>query len=194
MAINNCMNWNNQWEKDCYYCVLTYMLVQTIKSEFKVGSKDLIKSIKKLMDYPIQPLKRTSILSLFPTKSELEAQKLQAETKALAPVKPSVIKKSIKQKMDKKGVAKNRFIINDVKPSKDSIFEHKENMYRKFIEAQQKINGMGVNTIGNCKNLRYAIGRGNNTLLVQLALKNRWWWHKTKRSSTGVNFLWTQLM
>ena len=194
MAINNCMNWNNQWEKDCYYCVLTYMLVQTIKSEFKIGSKDLIKSIKKLMDYPIQPLKRTSIQSLFPTRGELEAQRLQAEAKALAPVRPTVIKKSIKHKVDKKGVAKNRFIINDVKPSKDSIFEHKEKMYRKFIESQQKINGMTVNTIGNCKNLRYAIGRGNNTLLVQLAMKNRWWWHKTKRSSSGINFLWTQLM
>jgi hypothetical protein len=172
------------------------MLVQTIKSEFKVGSKDLIKSIKKLMDYPIQPLKRTSILSLFPTKSEIEAQKAQVENKvAVVNPKPSITKKSIKYKMDRKnGISKNRFIINDMKPSKDSIFEHKENMYRKFIEYQQKINGLEVNTVGNVKSLKYAIGRGNNTVLVQLALKNRWWWHKTKRSSNNVNFLWTQLM
>ena len=172
------------------------MLVQTIKSEFKVGSKDLIKSIKKLMDYPIQPLKRTSILSLFPTKSELEAQKMQTENKvALMNPKPSTVKKTVKYKMDRKnGISKNRFIINDMKPSKDSIFEHKENMYRKFIEAQQKRNGMIVNTVGNCKNLKFAIGRGNNTVLVQLALKNRWWWQRTKRSSNNVNFLWTQLM
>ena len=53
---------------------------------------------------------------------------------------------------------------------------------------------MEVNTVGNCKSLKYALGRGNNILLVQLALKNRWWWHKTKRSNPGVNFLWTQLM
>lgn len=146
------------------------------------------------MDYPIQPLKRTSILSLFPTKSEIEAQNAQTENKVALAAKPNVVKKSIKYKMDKNRMAKNRFVINDVKPSKDSIFEHKENMYRKFIESQQKINNMDINTVGNCKNLKYALGRGNNILLVQLALKNRWWWHKTKRSSSSVNFLWTQLM
>lgn len=44
-------------------------------------------------------------------------------------------------------------------------------MYRRFIESQQKLNGMEINTVGNCKNLKYAIGKGNNTVLVQLALK-----------------------
>jgi hypothetical protein len=143
------MNWNNQWEKDCYYCVLTYMLVQTIKSEFKVGSKDLIKCIKKLMDYPIQPLKRTSIMSLFPTKSELENQTSPTENKITVVNKTNIVRKTIKYKVDKKGLAKNRFMINDIKPSKDSIFEHKENMYRRFIESQQKLNGLEVNTVGN---------------------------------------------
>lgn len=171
------------------------MLVQTIKSEFKIGSKDLIKSIKKLMDYPIQPLKRTSIMSLFPTRAEIEAQQNnQSEAKAVVSTKPNVIKRSIKYKIDKKNGMKNRFVINDVKPNKDSIFEHKENMYRKFIETQQKLNGMEINTVGNSKNLKYALGRGNNILLVQLAMKNRFWWQKTKRSSNNVNFLWTQLM
>jgi hypothetical protein len=143
------MNWNNQWEKDCYYCVLTYMLVQTIKSEFKVGSKDLIKCIKKLMDYPIQPLKRTSIMSLFPTKAEIEQQNQVVETKTPVLNKTNIVRKVAKTKSDKKSYAKNRFMINDLKPNKDSIFEHKENMYRKFIENQQKMNGMEVNTVGN---------------------------------------------
>ncbi len=144
------MNWNNQWEKDCYYCVLTYMLVQTIKSEFKIGSKDLIKCIKKLMDYPIQPLKRTSIMNLFPTKLELEQQVQNPEQKVAVVQKQSLVRKNIKYKTDKvKTTAKNRFVINEIKPNKDSIFEHKEHMYRKFVEAQQRLNGCEVNPIGS---------------------------------------------
>lgn len=126
------------------------MLVQTIKSEFKIGSKDLIKCIKKLMDYPIQPLKRTSIMNLFPTKAELEQQAQQEEQKATPIQKPNIIKKTIKYKSDKaKSISKNRFVINDLKPNKDSIFEQKENAYRKFVENQQRINGMEINPVGS---------------------------------------------
>jgi len=147
------------------------------------------------MDYPIQPLKRTSIMNLFPTKAEIEQQAQASENKPIVHPKQTVVRKNIKYKTDKtKMTAKNRFMINDLKPNKDSIFELKENKYRKFIENQQKLNGMEVNTIGNAKYLKYALGRGNNSILVQLALKNRWWWQRTKRSNSNVNFLWTQLM
>ena len=102
------------------------------------------------MDYPIQPLKRTSIMNLFPTKAELEQQALQAEQKAAPVVKPNIIKKAIKYKSDKvKPLSKNRFVINELKPNKDSIFEHKENMYRKFVETQQRLNGMDINPVGS---------------------------------------------
>lgn len=124
------------------------MLVQTIKSEFKVGSKDLIKCIKKLMDYPIQPLKRTSIMSLFPTKAGIEVQN-STENKITVINKSSIVRKNLKYRVEKKSSAKNRFMINEVKPNKDAIFENKENMYRKFVEVQQKLNNMEVNTVGN---------------------------------------------
>jgi hypothetical protein len=101
------------------------------------------------MEYPIQPLKRTSIMSLFPTKAELENQNNPPEPKPNVVTKTCIVKKSIKYKADKKSSVKNRFMINEVKPSKDSIFEHKENMYRRFIENQQKLNGMELNVVGN---------------------------------------------
>lgn len=56
---------NNKWEKDCYYWVLAYMLVQTIQSEFDEGTEDIIKTLKKLLDFPIQPLKRSYMQECF---------------------------------------------------------------------------------------------------------------------------------
>ena len=88
-------------------------------------------------------------MSLFPTKSELENQTSPTDNKITVANKTNIVRKTIKYKADKKGLAKNRFMINDIKPSKDSIFEHKENMYRRFIESQQKLNGLEVNTVGN---------------------------------------------
>lgn len=87
-------------------------------------------------------------MNLFPTKSELEQQ--NQEQKAVTVSKPAPVRKALKYKTDKvKMTAKNRFVINDPKPNKDSIFEHKENMYRKFVETQQRLNGMEINPIGN---------------------------------------------
>ena len=41
------------------------MLVQTIQSEFDEGTEDLIKTIKKLLEFPIQPLKRAIMQAWF---------------------------------------------------------------------------------------------------------------------------------
>ena len=47
----------------------------------------------------------------------------------------------------------------------------KEKNYRDFIKKIQKAHGMAVNTVGNCKYLKYVIGRGNNSVLIRAALK-----------------------
>jgi hypothetical protein len=68
------------------------------------------------MDYPIQPLKRTSIISLFPTKSELEQLNKIVDPK-IAPnpqPKSTIPKKIIKYRTDKKTSAKNRFMVNNL--------------------------------------------------------------------------------
>lgn len=46
------------------------MIVQTIKTNFDTGTKDLVDTVKKLVDYPIQPIKSTSIKAIFPDKVE----------------------------------------------------------------------------------------------------------------------------
>ena len=68
--VNEWINLNNKWNKDWYIWVLTYMIVQTIKTNFDTGTKDLVDTVQKLIDYPIQPIKSTSIRTLFPDKAE----------------------------------------------------------------------------------------------------------------------------
>lgn len=63
--LNEIVSMNNKWEKDCYFWVLAYMLVQTIQSEFEDGTEDIIKTLKWMFDYPIQPVKRSYIQSWF---------------------------------------------------------------------------------------------------------------------------------
>jgi hypothetical protein len=60
------------------------------------------------MDYPIQPLKRTSIISLFPTKSELDQLNKVADPKVVPNPQPknTIPKKIIKYRTDKKTSAK----------------------------------------------------------------------------------------
>ena len=70
-VLNEVMSMNNKWNKDWYIWVITYMIVQTIKTNFDSGTKDLIGTMKKLIEYPIQPIKSTSIRSLFPEKHDL---------------------------------------------------------------------------------------------------------------------------
>lgn len=41
------------------------MLVQTIQSEFDEGTEDIIKTLKKLLNFPIQPLKRAYMQECF---------------------------------------------------------------------------------------------------------------------------------
>ena len=45
------------------------MLVQTIQSEFDDGTEDIIVTLKKLFEYPIQPVKRAYIQACFTYES-----------------------------------------------------------------------------------------------------------------------------
>jgi hypothetical protein len=87
------------------------------------------------MDYPIQPLKRTSIISLFPTKSELEQlnKVVDPKTAPNPPPKSTIPKKSIKYRTDKKTSAKNRFMVNNLR--KCSCIIISENFLEQFRVA-----------------------------------------------------------
>lgn len=52
---------------------------------------------------------------------------------------------------------------------------------------------MEPNPFGNCRALKYALGLGNMSILLQHALSSRWWWCKIKTKEGNYNFLWTQL-
>jgi hypothetical protein len=39
---------------------------------------------------------------------------------------------------------------------------------------------------------KFFIGKGNNSLLVRLFMRERWWWYQTDEYHKSINFLWTQ--
>jgi hypothetical protein len=164
------------------------MIVQTIKTSFDAGTKDLVNTIKLLLDYPIQPVKNTSIRSLFPDKQE--------RIVALKPLKtsPNITKhKGISNIQGEKAQSFKKSQITILKKDPENIFEMKLKQYRDSIKKQQIINGIIPNPIGNCRTLKYTIGLGNNTVLLQHAISTRWWWSKVKIKDNNYNFIWTQL-
>jgi hypothetical protein len=65
-------------------------------------------------------------------------------------------------------------------------------MYFDHIIANQKLNGMEVNPYGNTRFLKFAIGKGNNSIFARVALKTRWWWAEVRKNGFNFNFIWTQ--
>jgi len=187
--LNDLIMMNNKWSKDWYIWVLTYMIVQTIKTSFDVGTKDLIDTIKKLIEYPVQPIKSTSIRALFPDK--VEDSPILKNTKRT----PGYLKtrKLIPQNTSSGNAhGYKKPFLKALKRDPEDIFVQKLRLYREYVSKQQKMNGLDINPYGNWRVLKYSIGFGNNSLLLQHALSSRWWWCKTKIKEGNYNFLWTQ--
>jgi hypothetical protein len=183
--LNEVLSMNNKWEKDCYYCVLSYMLVQTIQSDFSEGTEDILRTMKKLLDFPIQPLKRIYMQECF-----LEKAKEQPKPA----VKKFHPKSSIPKKINFRGDHRSKSIQKKLghKENKNKEEDRKIKMYFDHIIANQKLNGMEVNPYGNTRFLKFVIGKGNNSILARVALKTRWWWAEVKKNGFNFNFIWTQ--
>lgn len=106
------------------------MIVQTIKTNFDSGTKDLIETIKKLIEYPIQPIKSTSIRSLFPDKPDPPIK--------LKPLKrtPGSIKtrKLLPNPTDKPQNLKQKSFVKPLGKDPESIFDYKLRLYRDNIK------------------------------------------------------------
>lgn len=105
------------------------MIVQTIKTNFDSGTKDLIDTLKKLIEYPIQPIKVTSIRSMFPDKYDL-VLKLKPLKRMTNPVKQ---RKMISNLDETPSQAKKPFF-KPVTKNPGNIFEHKLMQYRENIK------------------------------------------------------------
>jgi len=186
---------NNKWEKDWYYWVLSYMLVQTIQSDFDEGTEDLIKTVDKLLEFPIQPIKRAYIQAWFQSESQ---GVLNSPQQVIKQSSLNTSTNNTKQKINfknprrskstqKKLIAKDKTKIDKDK-EKDKVFKQ----YLDHIIFNQKLNGMEVNPYGNTRFLKFVIGKGNNSLLSRVALKTRWWWSEVRRNGINFNFIWTQ--
>lgn len=199
--VNEVVSMNNKWEKDCYYCVLSYMLVQTIQCDFDEGTEDLIKTLEKLLEFPIQPLKRAYMQTCF--QSDTPPQQPQPSITSPQPVVPKATpnlntstnqgkKVPLKNPRRSKSTQKKLVIKEKGKSDKEKDMDRKMRMYLDHIIYYQKLNGMDINPYGNTRFLKFVIGKGNNSLLSRISLKTRWWWSETKKSGFNYNFIWTQ--
>ena len=69
----------------------------------------------------------------------------------------------------------------------------KEKAYRHFLASFSRTNGLSVPLLAPPalnRAYRYVIGKGNNSILIRMAFKQRWWW--TNGDWEDFNFAWTQ--
>jgi hypothetical protein len=59
------------------------------------------------------------------------------------------------------------------------------------LTGVQIANGLPPRPFGDMKNLKYFIGKGNNSMLIRMAMKQRWWWTMSDKEKS-YNFIWTQ--
>ena len=77
---------------------------------------------------------------------------------------------------------------------KEKYLELKERHYREFLKRVNKSNGCEFKfPIASFCPYKYYIGKGNNSILVRAALKQRFWWSMGDYDDwADYNFMWTQ--
>ncbi len=76
---------------------------------------------------------------------------------------------------------------------KDKLLEYREYNFRDFLKKMNEGNGLAVAApTGTFQPYKAYIGKGNNSILVRMALKQRWWWNVVyKEEWENYNFAWT---
>jgi hypothetical protein len=76
---------------------------------------------------------------------------------------------------------------------RERYLELKEKHYRMFLQKISKSNGVTlVFPTASFSPYKYYIGRGNNSILVRAALKQRYWWSMGDSDSwDDFHFMWT---
>ena len=183
------------------------MLVQTIQSDFIEGTNDIIQTMKKLLDFPIQPCKRIYIQDTFGENKPQEITQSIKQSERTGYLNGSTFPIRKSTRVDKKNKSINKKPqVKDKRTDKEKEQDRKVKMYTDHIISNQKLNGLKVNLYGNTRFLKFVVGKGNNSLLARVALKTRWWWSETKKNGDNsctlkhnknlnknpFNFIWTQ--
>lgn len=71
------------------------------------------------------------------------------------------------------------------------MVDQKEKAYRDFLVSIQVSCGLPARPFGDQWNLKYFIGKGNNSMLIWMTMKQRWWWTLADKEKS-YNFSWTQ--
>ena len=108
-----------------------------------------------------------------------------------------------KDPIQKSGLVKKSFQRKQVEAQKPKnykleavyqVFSMKLQIYKDFLFKINFSNGLIVLLPQPFTPYKYKITKGNNSLLIKNAIKQRWWWQRADNDESGsasVNLLWT---
>ncbi|CAD8134459.1 unnamed protein product [Paramecium octaurelia] len=88
-----------------------------------------------------------------------------------------------------------RFSLNDYSNlSRDQLFQTKLLSYHHFLFMVSAQSNFYVVPSNNLIELKFKVGKGNNSLLIKETFKQRWWWTLNQEADNKeLNFIWTQI-
>ncbi|CAK71274.1 unnamed protein product (macronuclear) [Paramecium tetraurelia] len=88
-----------------------------------------------------------------------------------------------------------RFSLNEYSNlSRDQLFQTKLFSYHHFLFMVSAQSNFYVVPSNNLIELKFKVGKGNNSLLIKETFKQRWWWTLNQEADNKeLNFIWTQI-
>ncbi|CAD8054068.1 unnamed protein product [Paramecium primaurelia] len=184
----------------------TKTLLSTILRGFQYKQNDVDKdNLIQIMGLQIKTSKlqeqqsiRTKAYSLEKEREQLKTQieKRECTTRSVQKRRESPCNKIKNVSQQNMKINQNfRFSLNDYSSlSRDQLFQIKLLSYHHFLFVVSTQCNFYVVPSNNLIELKFKVGKGNNSLLIKETFKQRWWWTLNQEADNKeLNFIWTQI-